>query len=84
MLDYQIFHILDNYKIDGFTRYDYVRSEIWVRTTELCRLLNEELKIDINPNTQFETDREIAWRAWLLLKERGLTGTYGTEYLNKQ
>ena len=83
-LDYQIHHILNNYMFNGCAKYDYVRSEIWVRNWDLCYLLRKELDIDINPETPFETDWKTANKAWKILeKDFTLVGTYGDKYLNE-
>ena len=83
-LDYQIFNIINNYHDEnGCAKYDYVRSEIWVNTWDLCCLLREELNIKINPETRFKTCWIVAHKAWEILKGRDLIGTYGDEYLNK-
>ena len=83
-LDYQIDHIINNYKFNGCVKYDYVRSEIRVRTWDLCYLLRKELNIDINPETPFETDWKTAYKAWKIFeKDFTLVGTYGDKYLNE-
>ena len=82
-LDYQIFHILNNYKVGGCAKYDYVKSEIWVRTWDLCYLLRKELDINIDPETPFETTWQTALKAWKILEKKpALIGTYGDRYLN--
>ena len=87
-LDYQINHVLNNYKDDdGCCHYDYVESEIWVKSQDLCYLLRNELDINITPQTVFKTTWEIAHEAWRILTEKqfmpGLIGTYGNKFLNE-
>lgn len=83
-LDYQILHILNNYKDhDGVSKYDYIKSTIWLRTWDLCYLLRNELNINIDPEVPFETTYEIALKAWKILeKEYSLIGIYGDKFLN--
>ena len=86
-LDYQITHILNNYKINGLAQYDWVKSEIWVKDWDICYLLRRELGINIDPKTPFECTWRTAWKAWKILEGRSvcgrcLMGTYGEKFLN--
>ena len=84
-LDYQIHHVLNNYRTNDGVKYDYVRSEIWVRTWDLAYLLRDKLNININPEeTYVAATWQVALNAWKILCDNPLLiGTYGDKFLNE-
>lgn len=82
-LDFQIHHVIDNKHVNGRTKYDYVKSEVWLRTQELCDIINEEFGLDAVPETWYTITKDTAIEMWKLLREnKNLCGTYGDNFLN--
>ena len=82
-LDYQIHHVIDNKYVNGRTKYDYVKSEVWLRTQELCDIINEEFGLDAVPETWYTITKNTAIEMWKFLREnKNLCGTYGDNFLN--
>ena len=51
-MDYILTHQINNYKIDGSAKYDYVGSTIWFSKQELCDEMSKFLGIDIQLETR--------------------------------
>lgn len=82
-LDYQIQHVYNNYMDSGCAKYDYIKSTIWVRTQNLCKLLKDKFKISVDPGVYADITYEIAIDIWRFLqKDYSLIGTYGDDFLN--
>jgi len=83
-LDYILHHIINNYEDDnGRAHYDYVRSEIWFRTPELCKEIGELLNMEIPVETNVIVSKEQMEEVHKLLNDRrDLIGSYGDWFLN--
>ena len=83
-LDYILHHIINNYNDDeGVAHYDYVRSEIWFRTPELCKEIGEFLNMEIPLETNVIVSKEQMEEVHKLLVDRiDLVGSYGDWFLN--
>lgn len=82
-MDYSLIHLINNYKIDGSSKYDYVGSTIWFSKQELCDEVSEFLGIDIPLETEVDVTREQMESVWKLLNGRkDLIGMYGDNFLN--
>lgn len=75
--------IINNYMIDGRTKYDYVKSDVWLRDESLCEIAKKTIGKDIKPQTHTEVTKEEADLLWKSLqKEEDLQGIYGDDFLN--
>ena len=82
-MDYILTHQINNYKIDGSAKYDYVGSIIWFSKQELCDEMSKFLGIDIPLETRVSVTREQMESVHKLLNgRRNLTGLYGDDFLN--
>ena len=82
-MDYILTHQINNYKIDGSAKYDYVGSIIWFSKQELCDEMSKFLGIDIPLETRVSVTREQMESVHKLLNGRkNLTGLYGDDFLN--
>ena len=83
-MDYILTHQINNYKIDGSAKYDYVGSTIWFSKQELCDDVGEFLGIDIPLETKVSVSKEQMESVHTLLSDgkRNLTGLYGDDFLN--
>ena len=82
-LDYDLTNIINNYKEDGLTKYDYVGSTIWFSKRELCDEVSEFLGIDIPLETKVNVTKEQMESVHKLLDGRkDLIGMYGDDFLN--
>ena len=84
MMDYILTHQINNYRIDGSAKYDYVGSTIWFSKQELCDEVSEFLGIDIPIETKVDVTREQMESVHKLLLDgkRSLIGMYGDDFLN--
>ena len=84
-LDYDLSNVIDNYKgEDGFSHYDYVRSEIWLSKQELCDEVSKFLGVDIPIETNvIVTMEQMESVHKLLFEKKTLIGVYGDEFLNE-
>ena len=82
-LDYKLIHIINNYKLNGISKYEYVGSTMWFSNQELCNEVSDFLGIYIPINTEIPVTKEQLQSVWKLLdKRKNLIGMYGDEFLN--
>lgn len=83
-MDYILTHLINNYKTDGSSKYDYVGSTIWFSKQELCDEISEFLGIDIPLETKVNVTKEQMENVHTLLSDgkRNLIGMYGDDFLN--
>ena len=82
-LDYALTHHINNYKVDGCAKYDYVYSTIWFSKQELCDEVGKFLNMYIPREAKVSVSREQMESVWRLLDGRNdLTGMYGDDFLN--
>ena len=82
-LDYQLKYIINNYKVNGFSKYECVGHTIWFSKQELCDEVSKFLSINIPLETEVNVTEEQLQSVWRLLNGRkNLIGTYGDEFLN--
>ena len=83
LIHYILTHQINNYKIDGSAKYDYVGSTIWFSKQELCDEMSKFLGIDIPLETRISVTKEQMESVHKLLNGRkNLTGLYGDDFLN--
>lgn len=83
-LDYQLTHLINNYKVNGSAKYQYVGSTVWFSKQELCNEVSNYLGIDTPIETEVSVTKEQMENIYkLLTQKKNLIGTYGDDFLNE-
>ena len=83
-LDYQLTHLINNYKVNRSAKYWYVGSTIWFSKQELCDEVGNYLGVNIPIETKISVTKKQMENIYkLFIRNKNFVGTYGNDFLNE-